>query len=115
VAFNGPSLARFGPAVLPGGVVVYDASAIREAPALPPAVRVVPVRCSEIARELGEVRTKNIVALGALQAAVPLLPQETFLAAIRDGLGAKAAALAGVNEEAFRRGGQAVRSLATPS
>jgi 2-oxoisovalerate ferredoxin oxidoreductase beta subunit len=106
VAFNAPSLARFGPAVLPGGVAIYDSTAVREAPALDPAVRVVAVPCSEIARELGEPKVKNTVALGALQAAVPLMPPETFLAAIRHALGGKAALL-GVNEEAFRRGARA--------
>ena len=108
VAFNAPSLARFGPSVLPGGVVVYDTGAVREPPALAPSVRSVAAPCTEIARELGEPRVKNIVALGALRGAVPLLPEETFLSAIRHALGGKAALLA-VNEEAFRRGVRAVR------
>ncbi len=103
VAFNAPSLARFGPCVLPGGVAVYDASAVRDPPALPPSVRSVAVPCTEIAHDLGQPRVKNIVALGALHGAVPLLPEETFLSAIRHALGGKAALL-GVNEEAFRRG-----------
>jgi 2-oxoisovalerate ferredoxin oxidoreductase beta subunit len=107
VAFNAPSLARFGPAVLPGGVALYDSTAVREPPPLDPAVRVVAVPCSEIARELGEPRVKNTVALGALQAAVPLMPPETFFAAIRHALGGKPKLLA-VNEEAFRRGAKAV-------
>jgi 2-oxoisovalerate ferredoxin oxidoreductase beta subunit len=107
VAFNAPSLARFGPAVLPGGVALYDSTAVREPPALDPSVRAVGVPCSEIARELGEPKVKNTVALGALQAAVPLMPQETFFAAIRHALGGKPK-LVGVNEEAFRRGAKAV-------
>jgi 2-oxoglutarate ferredoxin oxidoreductase subunit gamma len=65
------------------------------------------VPCTEIARELGEPKVKNAVALGALQAAVPLMPPETFLAAIRHALGSKGSLLA-VNEEAFRRGAKAV-------
>jgi 2-oxoisovalerate ferredoxin oxidoreductase beta subunit len=107
VAFNGPSLARFGPAVLPGGVVIYDSTAVREPPALASSVRVVPVPCSEIARELGQPRVKNTVALGALRRAVPLLPEETFLSGIRHALAGKEALVA-VNEEAFRRGAKAV-------
>jgi 2-oxoisovalerate ferredoxin oxidoreductase beta subunit len=103
VAFNAPSLARFGPDVLPGGVVIYDASVVRERPSLAPSVHIVAVPCSEIARELGEPRAKNVVALGALRAAVPLMPEESFLSAIRQALGGKKALLAD-NEEAFRRG-----------
>jgi Pyruvate/2-oxoacid:ferredoxin oxidoreductase gamma subunit len=114
VAFNAPSLARFGPAVLPGGVALYDSGAVREPPALPPSVRTVPVPCSEIAHDLGQPKVKNVVALGALQAAVPLMPEETFLAAIRGALAGKAALVA-VNEEAFRRGAQAVRGATSRS
>jgi 2-oxoisovalerate ferredoxin oxidoreductase beta subunit len=110
VAFNAPSLARFGPSVLPGGVALYDSTAIREPPALAGSVRVIPVPCSEIAHELGQPKVKSAVALGALHAAVPLMPEETFLAAIRAALGGKAALVA-VNEEAFRRGVQAARAV----
>ena len=111
VAFNAPSLAKFGPAVVPGGVVVYDASVVREPPALPTAVRTLAVPCTGIALELGQPKVKNVVALGALAGATGLLPEETFLAAIRHALGGKAA-LVPVNEEAFRRGVRAAREVA---
>jgi len=103
VAFNAPSLAKFGPAVARGGIVLYDSSAVREAHALDPGVRVLAVPCTEIARELGQPLVKNIVALGALVGATGLLPEETLLAAMQRALGGKRAG-AGVNEEAFRRG-----------
>jgi Pyruvate/2-oxoacid:ferredoxin oxidoreductase gamma subunit len=103
VAFNAPSLAKFGPAVQPGGVVVYDRSAVAEPPPLPAGVRAVGVPCAEIAHALGQPLAKNVVALGALQAATALFPAETFLAVIRQALAGKRGAVA-VNEEAFRRG-----------
>jgi 2-oxoisovalerate ferredoxin oxidoreductase beta subunit len=106
VAFNAPSLARFGPSVARGGVVVYDSAVIHEAPALGPGVRAVGVPCTTIARELGLPRAKNVVALGALQAATGLFPAETLLAALRQALGSKDARLA-VNEAAFTRGAAA--------
>ena len=111
LAFNAPSLAKFGPAVVPGGVVLYDSTVVREVPALPPSVRLVPVPCSEIARAVGEPRVKNVVALGALQRVVPLLPAESLLAAIRQALGAKGN-LVPLNEEAFRRGAEAAAGSA---
>ena len=46
---------------------------------------------------------KNIVALGALQGATKVFPEETFLTAVRAALKAKCA-LVPVNEEAFRLG-----------
>jgi 2-oxoisovalerate ferredoxin oxidoreductase beta subunit len=106
VAFNAPSLARFGPAVADGGVVLFDSSVI-QAPQLPAHARSVGVPCAGIAAELGQPLVKNIVALGALHAATGLLAEETLLATIREALG-KNAALAEVNVEAFRRGVRAM-------
>ena len=103
VAFNAPSLARFGPAVRKGGYAVYDRSVIRDAPALDPAVRVVAAPCTEIARDLGQPLAKNVVALGALVGATGLLPPESLLAALRQALAGKRGQVS-VNEEAFRRG-----------
>jgi 2-oxoisovalerate ferredoxin oxidoreductase beta subunit len=103
VAFNAPSLAKFGPATAPDGVVLYDSTVIPEPPALDGGRRVLAVPCTEIARELGQPVVKNIVALGALQGALPLFQEQALLATIRDALRSKSALLA-VNEEAFRRG-----------
>jgi len=109
VAFNAPSLAKFGPMVAPGGVAIYDSSVVAEPPALDPRVRLVGVPCSEIARDLGRVVVKNIVALGALQGATRFFPDESYLTAIRRALRDKCA-LIPLNEEAFARGTQAART-----
>jgi 2-oxoisovalerate ferredoxin oxidoreductase beta subunit len=103
VAFNAPSLAKFGPAVAPGGLVIFDSSVVADAPALDPQVRVLAVPCSKIAQDLGGLVVKNIVALGALQGAARLFPNETYLAAIRRALRDKCG-LIPLNEQAFARG-----------
>ena len=103
VAFNAPSLARFAPAVVSGGVVVYDSSVIPAPPELGRGVRILGVPCSEIAKDLGAVVVKNIVALGALHSATSLFPEATYLAAIRQALQGKSA-LIPLNEQAFLRG-----------
>jgi 2-oxoisovalerate ferredoxin oxidoreductase beta subunit len=108
VAFNAPSVQKFGPSVVPGGVVIYDSSVVSELPALQPGVRALGVPCAAIAQELGKVVVKNIVALGALQEATGLLPRETYLAAIGQALHDKAA-LIPLNEQAFERGQGAAR------
>jgi Pyruvate/2-oxoacid:ferredoxin oxidoreductase gamma subunit len=108
VAFNAPSLAKFGPAVTPGGVVVYDSSVVAEPPALDPRVQVLGVPCAQIAKDLGRVVVKNIVALGALQCATRLLPSESYLAAIRRALRDKGGLIA-LNEQAFAGGMRAAR------
>lgn len=103
VAFNAPSLAKFGPAVRAGGVVLYDSSVIPEVPPLAPGVKAVGVPCTEIAVDLGKAMVKNIVALGALCEATRLFPKETFMTAIRLALKDKCA-LIPLNEEAFAWG-----------
>ncbi len=111
VAFNAPSLAKFGPEVVSGGTVIYDSSVVAEAPALGPRVRVVGVPCAQIARDLGKPMVKNIVALGALQAASGILPAESLLTAIRQALRDKCA-LVPLNETAFAWGARAVTGRA---
>jgi Pyruvate/2-oxoacid:ferredoxin oxidoreductase gamma subunit len=107
VAFNAPSLARFGPTVPPSGTIVYDSS-VAKPPLELTGPRLVGVPCAQIAVSLGSPMVKNIVALGALQAATHLFPEETFLTAIRGALGEKKSGLIPVNEAAFREGVRAV-------
>lgn len=113
VAFNAPSLAKFGPRVRPGGLIIYDNSVVTDPPTLDPGVRLVGVPCSAIAAELGKMVVKNIVALGALNAAVGLFPPEAMLHAVRQALVAKCA-LIPLNEAAFARGAETVSSPPNP-
>jgi 2-oxoisovalerate ferredoxin oxidoreductase beta subunit len=110
VAFNAPSLAKFGPAVVAGGTVIYDSSVITEIPAFADGVRVVGVPFTRIATDLGRVVVKNVVALGALCAATSAFPEQTFLTAIRQALATKCA-LIPLNEEAFAWGVRSVKGL----
>ncbi len=56
-----------------------------------------------VAKELGSVVVKNIVALGALQGVTQMFPQDTFLAALRASLAGNRAMLA-LDVQAFARG-----------
>lgn len=114
VAFNAPSLAKFGPQVAPGGVVVYDSSVVAEPPTLDPSVKRVGVPLAELARAAGSPAVKSVVGLGALQGAVQLFPHDTVLATIRAALGPKKAALLPMNEDAYRRGLEAARGGTVP-
>lgn len=109
VAFNAPSLAKFGPTVVQGGVVVYDKTVIAEPPPLPHA-KVYAVPFAQIAKDLGSTVVKNIVALGALQAATGLLPKESLMLAIRQALEHKPQFVT-INEKAFDAGVAAVEAL----
>jgi 2-oxoisovalerate ferredoxin oxidoreductase beta subunit len=110
VAFNAPSLEKFGPKVKTGGTIIYDSSVISDPPELDPGVTMVGVPCTEIAMDLGAAKVKNVVALGALQAASQLFPKESFLAAIGQALKHNCAMIE-LNEEAFGWGIKAFEEM----
>ncbi len=107
VAFNAPSLAKFASTVKSGGTIVFDSSVIDSPPIPPDGVRMIGAPFTGIAMELGKPVVKNVVALGALQAATNLFPSDTFLTALRQALRDKAKVIP-LNEEAFARGQAAV-------
>jgi 2-oxoisovalerate ferredoxin oxidoreductase beta subunit len=100
VVFNAPSLEKFGPTVQPSGTIIYDSSVISNIPELDPSVKLYGVPFTEVATDLGKKMVKNVVALGALQAATELFPRDSFLTVMRDAL-QKDCALLALNEEAF--------------
>jgi Pyruvate/2-oxoacid:ferredoxin oxidoreductase gamma subunit len=78
---------------------------------LDPSVRVVGIPFTRLALELGATRVKNIVALGAFQAATRLVAAESFRAAIGEALRSQCALLP-LNEQAFALGGEAFAAAA---
>ena len=108
IAFNAPSLAKFGQTVAPNGFILFDSSVAKSVKPMDPSVTPVGVPFTEIAAGLGKLVVKNIVALGALQAATGIFPKETFLAAIRQALHEKAS-LIPLNEKAFEAGWKAAK------
>lgn len=110
IAFNAPSLAKFGPSVKEGGTILYDESVIADPPAPPAGVRQIGVPFTGLAVGLGKAVVKNVVALGALQAATEIFPANTLLGAIRGALKEKSR-LIPLNEEAFALGQKAVTEM----
>jgi 2-oxoisovalerate ferredoxin oxidoreductase beta subunit len=114
VAFNPPSLEKFGPEVRPGGIAIYDSSVVPKPPRLGAAITVVGVPCTAIAQELGKRMVKNVVALGAFRAATGIFPAESFRQTLRLALRDRPELLA-LNDAAFERGEQAYReAVLTP-
>jgi 2-oxoisovalerate ferredoxin oxidoreductase beta subunit len=85
-------------------MIVYDTSVINAQPDwLAAGVKAVPVPFAAVARDLGSPLVKNVVALGALQGATKVFPEDTFLTAICSALKKKCAMIP-INEEAFKVG-----------
>ena len=114
LAFNAPSLEKFGPLARAGGWILYDATVIADPPAPAPDVHLVGIPFTRIAADLGKMRVKNTVALGAFCAATRLLPADSFLCALRRSM-RDDCAMAAINEEAFQRGVRAFQELSGPA
>ncbi|MCA9547052.1 MAG: 2-oxoacid:acceptor oxidoreductase family protein [Myxococcales bacterium] len=109
LAFNSPSLHKFGPKVRPGGVVLFDSTVVESEPEYAEGVRAYGVPFGQIALDLGAKVVKNIVALGALQAATGLFPADTFKVALEQALHDKCSMIP-VNLQAFAAGADAVKA-----
>jgi len=111
VAFNPQSLSKFGPTVQPGGIALFDSSVVPKPPELDGSVRVHGIPFTEIAMDLGKPMVKNVVALGAMQAATALFPAESFNTTMEEAL-KRDCTLLELNKDAFARGAKAFEELA---
>jgi 2-oxoglutarate ferredoxin oxidoreductase subunit gamma len=86
VALNPPSLAKFEPLLVPGGLLIVNSTLI-EAEAKRADVQVVAIACSALARTAGDERLVSIVALGGLVARRPIISRESLRQALINVLG----------------------------
>jgi 2-oxoglutarate ferredoxin oxidoreductase subunit gamma len=68
IVLNEPSLAKFEPAVKPGGLLIINSSLVNSR-ATRKDIKVIYVPCNAIASEIGNPKAMNMVALGAFAAA----------------------------------------------
>ncbi len=113
VVLNEPSLVKWMPRVQPGGVLVVNRS-LATSPVTRADLTVVEIPATEAARALGDERTANVVALGALLRMRPLLPTAAVEAAIAEVLGPGKQAFLAPNVSALRRGAVLALSSRAP-
>jgi 2-oxoisovalerate ferredoxin oxidoreductase beta subunit len=82
LALNEPSLRKFLPGVVPGGLVLYNSEHPPE-DCVRPDVRMVSMPFTELADQLGSSKAANIAMLGALLETTDLLEQERVTSALR--------------------------------
>lgn len=104
LAMNGPSLDRFEARLAQGGAVIANSSLIERTPSRTD-LRTVRLPANDLARDLGEPRVANMVALGAVVRALGVVPLKAVTAAMEAELGAKARGrLVEMNHAALERG-----------
>lgn len=110
IALNEPSLEKFLPLVEPGGLVLYNGEAIpEEARRADVTMHALPF--FEIADEVGTAKAGNVVVLGALLEALPLLPAATVDRALARVV--KGEKWLEIDRRALERGRQAMSALAS--
>jgi 2-oxoglutarate ferredoxin oxidoreductase subunit gamma len=106
IALNPPSLARFEPLLVPGGLLVIDTSLIEAEPRRSD-IDVVAIPCSALARAAGDDRSVSVVALGALVARRPIVQRASITQALAEIVGDRRSELIEADVAAFDRGHRA--------
>ncbi len=101
--FNQPSLERFIPRLLSGGLLIYDNSLVKY-PSPRDDIDIVGVPATKMAVELGDQRVANLIMLGVYVAKKGFPSEETLLSALKETLGEKKASMLEINEKAFWKG-----------
>jgi 2-oxoisovalerate ferredoxin oxidoreductase beta subunit len=105
LAFNEPSMERFAPDLLPGGLLLLNSSMILKSPERSD-IKVIMVPATELAHNLGNPKVANMVMIGAYLEETHALDPESILAALSEH-GMKSDILA-LNRRALEAGRQLV-------
>ena len=108
IAMNEPSVAKFGPRVLPGGLVLLNSSMAPGNTFEKEGVEVVRLPCNEIARELGNAKLASMIALGGYVGRTGLLEIDTLAKALPEVLPEKVHKLIPQNVQALEEGAKRV-------
>lgn len=103
IAMNQPSFEKYAGAVVPGGVILYNSSLVKETGEYPE-VLVVGVDANRVAEEIGNVRVAANVILGAYIGLSGVISVASAVEALKDVLPPHRRKLIPANREALERG-----------
>jgi 2-oxoglutarate ferredoxin oxidoreductase subunit gamma len=105
LVFNLPSFDKYEPLVVPGGVLVVNASLMNRNIQRTD-LQGIYIPANEMAEAIGDKRLTNMVMLGAMLAKLPVLPVESLEKALTDHLPARHKRLLPLNFQALRQGAE---------
>ena len=114
VVMNQPSLEKFRDAVVPGGVVVADATMVPDASPAIEGVRVVALPATAMAEEHGLKGLANVILVGKLFAETGFCDRATLDAAIGKCVPARKAAMVEKNKQALQTRHRGVTAFCHP-
>lgn len=110
IAMNPPSLAKFEPIVVPGGLLVVNDSLV-EAEVSRDDLDALRVPCTTLAHRAGDDRLVSVVALGALVGRLGVVSPEALRGAIEAEVGRARPAVLAADLAAFEAGYEAAHGL----
>lgn len=103
IALNQPSLDKFERSVKPGGLLIYDSTAIINPPARND-ITSFPLAASVEALKLKNTKTMNMIVLGSFIGKTHVVAIDSIMKALREVLPERYHHLLPVNEQGLRRG-----------
>ena len=110
VVLNQPSLDKFEPCLKPGGLLIYDPYGISTPPRRKD-ITICRINAMNAAAEMTNVKAFNMIVLGGLLKACPIVATENVLKALRKTLPQRHHALLPLNEEALQRGRSIIQTI----
>lgn len=108
VILNQQSLDKFESHVKPGGTLIYDPYGINRLPQRTD-IKVVEVKATEAAVETGNMKTFNMLLLGALLKLFPMVSSDTVIEGLKKTLPDRHHHLIPLNREAIEKGASLVK------
>lgn len=103
IALNAPSFEKFEQKIKAGGTIIVNSSLVKNKPTRKDiSYKFIPM--TEIATELGSQKITNIVSLGALIKAIPIVKKESIISVINSKLTGKKAQMLESNILALEKG-----------
>ncbi len=108
VVLNKPSMVKYSGIIKDNGIMVLNSSMIDSEPERDN-IEIVKVPANEIAIELGNEKTLNMIMLGAFIAKTGITTQESLISALAEVLKTKKAGIIELNREGMARGAAFVK------
>ena len=103
IVLNQPSLDKFGPRVKKGGILIYDPALIQHKSDRKD-INIYEVPATDQSLEMGNDKIFNMIILGGMLKAAPMLKLESIIAGLKKSLPERHHKLIPLNEEAIKRG-----------
>lgn len=110
IALNQPSLDKFESAVKPGGLLIYESSAIINPPTRTD-IDILPLDAANEAAKMNNTKIMNMIVLGAFLKKKPIIQFENVLKGLKKVLPERYHHLIPLNEEALRKGMQLAEAV----